>query len=383
MKILLFPGSFDPFHSGHINVIQAANKQFNFDKLFLILSKNSVNKKAIATVEQRLDMLNLGLPYCKCDIEINDYEFTKSKSGYTIETIRYFKEIFPNDDLYLLIGLDQVNVFNAWKEAKEIEDLVNIIYYDRPGYCETSPNIVKYNMMKVNGFSRDISSTDIRNLNKLDAPLPILNYITLHKLYFARDVYNLLDLRRYRHSMSVANLCYEIAEANGYDKLKAKAFMVGLLHDIGKYADITELNTIMHEYFSEFIDLPVYAYHQFVGSYYAATQFNILDSDIINAIKYHCTGRNGMSVLEKIVYVADKIDPLRGYDSKYMIDLCKANITGGFIYVLSQNIEFNMNKHKEKDNYSDNRLTADCVDDYLNNKHHQEREKNNDARFDY
>ncbi|MEG0528918.1 MAG: adenylyltransferase/cytidyltransferase family protein, partial [Bacilli bacterium] len=157
MKILLFPGSFDPFHSGHINVIQAANKQFNFDKLFLILSKNSVNKKAIATVEQRLDMLNLGLPYCKCDIEINDYEFTKSKSGYTIETIRYFKEIFPNDDLYLLIGLDQVNVFNAWKEAKDIEDLVNIIYYDRPGYCETSPNIVKYNMMKVNGFSRDIS----------------------------------------------------------------------------------------------------------------------------------------------------------------------------------------------------------------------------------
>lgn len=389
MNILIYPGSFDPFHNGHISIIKAAVKQFSIDKVFIVLSKKPVGKEPFASVEDRLEMIKLSLENENSNIVIDDYEIYHTKTGYTYETVDYFKKQYKNDSLYLLIGLDQVSTFNKWKNPNIIAKQAKIIYYKRKGYYDISGNAKKYEMNLIEGTAFNVSSTEIRKAIKIESNINVLNYIVLHKLYFARQLSTILNLKRYRHCMSVANLSYEIAESNGLHDLKYQAFLAGFLHDCGKYADLSSTNNIMYKFYSEYCDLPRYAYHQFIGNYYAITMFKIREEEVLNAIKFHCTGHANMTNLEKIVYAADKIDPLRGYDSKYMIDMIKTNLTGGFIYVLSENLKFINAKKKLlgddplAERLEDNRLFRECVLQYLQNNMGENRNGRDNSKFDY
>ena len=117
----------------------------------------------------------------------------------------------------------------------------------------------------------------------------------------------------------------------------------------------------MERHFQEYADLPKFSYHQFVGSYIASQDFEIKDELILNAIKFHATGRDGMSWLEKVVYACDKIEPTRGFDSSNLIKAMMENYDLGFIEVLKANKEF-LEKNRNDIN---NRLTHKCFTDYL------------------
>ncbi len=145
---------------------------------------------------------------------------------------------------------------------------------------------------------------------------------------------------RFHHSMNVAKSAYELAEIYGGDR--DKCVTAGLLHDITK-------NASDEEHFSLFqqggIELSKCErnnrklWHSISGAEFVKLNTDIDDEDIYNAVKYHTTGRAGMSLLEKIIYVADFISVERNYpDVEVMRSLAAKNLEEAMLYSLQYTI---------------------------------------------
>ncbi|WP_144511151.1 bis(5'-nucleosyl)-tetraphosphatase (symmetrical) YqeK [Bacillus sp. FJAT-22090] len=119
--------------------------------------------------------------------------------------------------------------------------------------------------------------------------------------------------KRYIHTRGVAMTAIHLAKKYGEDTEKAE--IAGILHDSVKYAGKEWLrNIILSEKMDPtLLDFHHELWHAPVGSYVAKTEFQIEDEDILQAIKYHTTGRAGMSPLEKIIYISDMIEPSRNF----------------------------------------------------------------------
>ncbi|MBO6280009.1 MAG: nicotinate (nicotinamide) nucleotide adenylyltransferase [Bacilli bacterium] len=340
-NIILFGGAFDPIHNGHIKMAKEASEFLNAEVIF-IPAKISVWKNESLPVEDKIKMIELAIKDSgKEDVfSISRYEADlKTDINYSINTIRHFKKVYPNDKLYLLIGLDQVNNFDKWMEASEISKLVQIVFYGRLNEEKGSGNIKRFSMINIPGEINGINSSDIRDLKSLDTPEPVIRYIIDHDLYFMENIKNRMSLDRYIHSKSVGLLSYEIAKSNHLKEPK-KALVAGLIHDCGKELPREKEKQIMVEHYSEYINYPRVIYHQFTGEYIAKTEFGIEDEEILTSIKYHTTANSNIGEIGIIVYCADKIEPTRGFDSKDLIDAMKNNLWSGFKIVMDSNVDY-------------------------------------------
>lgn len=163
-----------------------------------------------------------------------------------------------------------------------------------------------------------------------------------------------LSTKRLKHSISVANLMYEIALDNCLEN-PIKFYFCGLIHDIAKEMNKEELTFIMNKEFKEYLNLPFYCYHAFVGAYLVEKELNLKDVEILNAIKFHTTGKKEMDILSIVLYAADKIEPTRGYDSSFLIKKMKENYYEGFILTLKENRKF-LSMREVEDNYLSNSM---------------------------
>lgn len=357
MNKILFGGSFDPVHLGHINMAEQASKQLDADVIFLP-SKVAVWKSDSTEITHKVNMLKLAIRNNpRFSIDLYEAESDKEQN-YSIDTVRYFVNKYPNDTFYYLIGTDHVNAFQFWKEAEELAKLAHIIFFARPDYQLDEDNVQKYHMTQIVGQTKDISSTDIRSLKSLEVDEAVLNYIMLTELYFVPKIRSFISPKRYLHSSNVADLAYDIAKANGLER-PDKAFIAGILHDIGKHKE--HETSIMVEHYKEYLDYPELIKHQFIGEYLAKEEFGIVDEDILEAIKYHTTGKDNMCTLAKIIYAADKIEPGRGFDSSDLIKTMMEDVDKGFITVLKANIEYFESKNIDYKN----ELTSKCIKYYL------------------
>lgn len=129
----------------------------------------------------------------------------------------------------------------------------------------------------------------------------------------------ILSDSRYRHSLGVEEVAYDLALIYGYDPIKAS--ITGILHDCAK--PLTEEEVVRE---CEKHRLPIseveyknpFLLHAKVGAVYARDKYGVADEDILRAIIYHTTGRPGMSLLEKIIFTADFIEPYRKQIPKLM-----------------------------------------------------------------
>ncbi len=360
--LLLYGGSFDPVHNGHLRMARAASMKLNADVIFIPAAIPRW-KNPVATPKQRLDMLKIalkegGTPSFSIDL----YEFNRTEEiNYTVDTVAYFAKKYPRRKLYILIGADQANQFNEWKEPERLCHLATPIYCPRPGVTPNDAVLQKYGILRLDYLeSGEVSSTDIRNLRNSDLPFGVRKYIEDHRLYYFKKLSQLLTPQRLIHSISVANLAYSIALRNKNPSTQ-KAYLAGLLHDIGKKIKGAEAKAIMGQYYPQYADYPEWTFHQFIGEHLAKEVFGITDQELLTAINRHATGDVHMSPLAKIIYSADKIEPGRGYDSSLLIKACYKNYYAGFLTVLAANMEY----LGQKGYKIDNQLTQDCVDLYL------------------
>lgn len=171
-----------------------------------------------------------------------------------------------------------------------------------------------------------------------------------------------LTEHRFKHSVSVATLCYKIAYNNRFDHPE-RAYIAGLLHDIGKKLDVNTSKQLMKKEFSDFLSYPDWSLHQFVGCVLSKRDFRINDSEILDAICFHCTGKAKMCSIGEILYSADKIDPLRGWNSGNFIEICLRDYHLGFLETLKANKKFL--KEKMGNDEIDCELSRNCYRYYL------------------
>lgn len=139
----------------------------------------------------------------------------------------------------------------------------------------------------------------------------------LNKLNYKDVEYKLKEMlpeRRLKHSMNVSQCAVKLSEIYGYDMEKAK--LAGLIHDCAKYFNDDQVEDSIKKFNIELDSLEennISLSHSVIGSYVIQEIFNIKDEDIINAVRYHTTGRENMTILEKIIYMADLIEEGRKF----------------------------------------------------------------------
>ncbi len=339
MKVALLGGSFDPIHKGHIQMAVYAKKQLQVDEVWFVVAKHAPIKATIpAPYALRKAMVEKSITAYRhfkvCDVE----EHLEEKS-YTIHTISILKKQFPNYSFYFIMGEDQVSQLHLWKDIDILQEQVQLCAFNRNGKQVTSTYMVQTLEMP----DYDSSSTQIRKGHLLHVPKPCHSVIHSHLLYY-EFVKEYMSEYRYHHSVRVAQLCKSIAIANGLDG--HKAYVAGLLHDIGKeFSFITkeESEIILEHKRPALLEMHPSIWHGYISSYICAHSLYIKDKDILYAIEHHVLGkcRNKYAM---VVYVADKLDPQRKYETQTLINLCKKNIYLGFQAVHEQQNAYYSNK---------------------------------------
>ena len=357
MNRIIFGGGFDPIHLGHINMALVARDTLKGEVVF-VPAKVAIWKEESISEEHKLNMLKLAIAQYD-GFSIDTYELEQKEQPRSYQTVEYFKKKYPKDKLFFLIGQDQANTFEKWKNPDQIAKNTQIVYYKRPKYSVNQANVDKYHMLAIEGPVVDVASSDIRALKSVMIPEEVLNYIEDNKLYFVSRVRSYIKETRFNHSLSVAHLAYRLAKKLQLDY--QKAYIAGVLHDIAKGIDKDESLMLMKQLYPEYLDIGAYAYHQFLGEMLAKRDFEVVDEEILNAIKYHTTGRANMCWLEKLIYAADKIEPTRPFDSSDLISAMEKDLNSGFLTVLKANYEYLKERHKD----IDNRLSDECFKYYL------------------
>lgn len=198
MDICIFGGAFDPVHKGHIAIAQSAVKRFNFDKLLFMVSKEPPHKSNhTASFTHRLNMVKLALNGLGSKFDVTDIEAKLNDLSYTYNSLSALKEIYPNDNIYFLVGSDIFASIEKWYNYKKLFDLAYFIIGCRPGnsfknMIESVPDDIKKRIAdkdKIELFEIDsfyISSSEIRRgIKKYLEYLPALvaEYIINNNLY--------------------------------------------------------------------------------------------------------------------------------------------------------------------------------------------------------
>jgi nicotinate-nucleotide adenylyltransferase len=133
-RIGLFGGSFDPVHTGHLLLAQAAIEELGLARLFFILAAQSPFKvgQNFAPAEARLQLLRLALAG-RTNCEVDEQEITRGGVSFAIDTVRDYVRRFPQGELFYLIGADNVLNLPKWRESAELAKLVEFVVIPRPG----------------------------------------------------------------------------------------------------------------------------------------------------------------------------------------------------------------------------------------------------------
>lgn len=363
-KFVIYGGSFDPIHNGHLRIARFASLKLNADVIF-VPARSPRWKECEASAKERLKMMRLVFrKFAPAGSMISDFELkSKEDVNYTIDTVRYFLKKYPRSEFFLLIGADQVNKFPEWKEAKIISDLTTVVYVPRPGIKVNTSIVEQFKMKNLNYYeSGEVSSTEIRRGLSRDLPEEVTSYIEKHRLYYVKKLSEYVNEKRLLHSIEVGRLSYKIALANQLSN-PDRFYFTGMFHDVAKLANFGKVNPdeVMKKEYKKYLDMPKFAYHQFIGEYILKTDFGITDQDILNAVKFHCTGAANMTTLGMVVYAADKIEPTRQFDSRFLISSCLENWKQGFLDTLYDNRKYLLAHRKD----IENRLTDECFKMYL------------------
>ena len=165
MKIGFLGGSFDPVHFGHLLAAQDVYEQYRLDRLILVPAAQAPLKpqEVQSSLEDRLIMLRAAIEWDH-RFEISDLELRRGGVSYTIDSVRYFRGLFPDDQLYWIIGGDQLPKMNLWKDIAELARLIEFIFLERPGHpAKHTPDIAGLRLHRCDGHLIEISSSELRD----------------------------------------------------------------------------------------------------------------------------------------------------------------------------------------------------------------------------
>ena len=188
MKIGLFFGSFNPFHSGHLIIANTILNTGSVEKIWFVVSPQNPFKQAggLADEKIRLEMVNAAVEKDK-RLKCSGIEFEFPRPSYTITTLQQLQEKYHKHQFSLIVGSDSYEQLPSWKEGALIAKMLPIIVYQRPGHLASAEQPA--NVSIVSAPLLDISSTTIRALVATGksirylVPEPVNKIIRKKKLY--------------------------------------------------------------------------------------------------------------------------------------------------------------------------------------------------------
>lgn len=337
MRIGIFGGTFNPPHLGHKHLAEEVKAKAELDKIIIIPANTPPHKvsKELADGFHRMKMCEL--LFNEDFYEISDLEIKRQGKSYTVDTVSELKKLYPEDELFLIIGTDMLMTFDKWYRYEDILRDVRLCVSVRDDDTTVSDlsafakDVLKLDSEKGEIIIADVepwicSSTDVRlqlslGLDATDMiSTDVFNYARLNLLYesphmdYKRLLREKLDDYRFLHSLNVAESARMLALMYGGDE--EKAYFAGLVHDIMKNATKEEQLQIMKKgdiILSRTEKNNPKLWHAIAGEVYLRTELGITDEEILSAVRYHTTGRAGMGLLDKIVYIADYISAERNY----------------------------------------------------------------------
>ena len=323
MKIGIFGGTFNPPHLGHLRLVRAFADRYALDRVLIIPTFLPPHKSADSLTDGQTRMEMCRILFDDPRFSVSDIELRRGGKSYTVETLRAMHMQFPQDRLYFLVGSDMLRSFDTWYLPDEIRSLCTLCAAVRHA-GETLP---KTQAEVLEHFDPvDVSSTEVRRLVRTGDRAEeflgkaLADYIAENDLYadcctsYCRLLRQKLGAYRLRHSFAVADSAKALAQQYGGDE--DKAYLAGLLHDVMKDTPKDGMLRFLLDAGVELTSAELHnpkLWHAMAGEAYLRTVLHFDDTDLLNAVRYHTTGRAGMSLLEKILYVADYISADRDY----------------------------------------------------------------------
>ena len=341
MKIGIYGGTFNPIHTGHIHAAKQAMEILGLQKLLMIPDRIAPHKEIPSgspTPQQRLQMLRLAVEG-EPGIEVSDIELKREGKSYTYLTVEALREEYPDAEIFLLMGTDMFLSFHSWMNPERITAHATLAVMYRGEKGEKAKIDARKAEMEAEGVrvalvcndTINISSTQLRRLIAFRCaseflPKGVEGYIREKGLYDANAnwknlpmeelepiVIRLLNPNRVNHVLGCRDTSIELAKRWGADMTDAAR--AGILHDITKALDGPLQLTLCREY-GTMLDEFGYKYpktlHALTGSLVADRIFGESEA-VVSAICHHTTGKADMSLLEKIIYVADYMEPNRNF----------------------------------------------------------------------
>ncbi len=328
MKIGVLGGTYNPIHKAHLQMAELARDTLALDRVLLMVAADPPHKTVDAAVdaETRLMMARLGCAGVD-RVDACDLELRRGGKSYTVDTLTELHRLRPGDALYLIVGSDMLSDLPLWWQPERIAELAQIAYVPRSGQ-ESGDEAAAERLRRDYGAKvwrlptavDAISSTVIRARlmagRPVDGMMPMaaLLYCMERGLYAPGEVKETLEAlggrisgKRLRHSAGCAVAAARLAESWGADPQKAR--LAAILHDCAKNEPAARLFLLSGD------DTEILAVqHAFAGAVLAKMDYGVTDDEVLRAIRRHCTGETNMSLLDKIIYLADVIEPTRSYE---------------------------------------------------------------------
>ena len=338
-RIGIFGGSFDPPHIGHMHAAKQAMQMLGLDRLLLIPANAAPHKQgSFAPASHRLQMLRLAAQNLP-GAEISDMELQRNGPSFTFETVQQVRAMYPDAELFLLMGSDMFLTFQEWRNPETILENASLAVFYRGDKGEKGKVAEQKAVFEATGHSVrlveqnavPISSTQMRRLLAFgcaDEFLPdgVADYIRQNRLYhidapwknlpmeeLEQVVISLLNPNRVAHVLGCRDTAVALAKHWGVDETDAGR--AGLLHDVTKALDGPLQLTLCRCYGKVLDDFSLQypkTLHALTGSLVAQRIFGENDA-VVSAIECHTTGKAAMNMLEKIIYVADYMEPNRDF----------------------------------------------------------------------
>ncbi len=344
MKIGIYGGTFNPIHEGHIQAAKAAAACLELDRLYLIPAGMPPHKdlsRDAAGAEHRLEMARLAARELGGIAQVLDLELRRGGKSYTVDTLRHLRDTHPGDRLYLLMGTDMFLTFQNWREPEEIVKRCTLCAFSRSEE-DTEALFARQRDYLVQRFGADVVTIDLPQIvdissTWLRARLPagegrefltpaVYGYILREGLYGVKADLRRLpleDLRcvaltllkdsRVPHVLGCEETAAKLARRWGEDEEAARR--AALLHDCTKRLSWEQQMDVFRQYgidTSAMDPREEKLIHAPTGALVAQYRFGESPA-VVSAIRWHTTGRADMARLEKIIYLADYIEPTRSF----------------------------------------------------------------------
>ena len=368
-KMGLFGGSFDPIHKGHISMALRLAQVLELDGVLLMPTFVPPHKikENMASAEHRLAMCRLVAEEHPL-LQVSDMEIQRGGASFTVDTLTALCDAYPDTQWHLLVGADMFTTLRTWYRFPDIAEMAVLCTIARDGtdLMKLTKCAEEFAADGIRCFVEPCpvepySSTQVRERIAIGEPIvdivgeSVEHYILAHGLYrqqagmrqqtadeqYIEIIQKRLSEYRVRHSMCVAQEAKRLALLYGADP--DKAYTAGILHDIMKDTDKDAQLQVLADYDIALDDVEQRSpmlWHARCGEVFLRNILKVTDEDILSAVRYHTTGRAGMSPLEKVVFTADFTSADRDYpDVDVMRSLANQSLMAAMRYGIEYTIQ--------------------------------------------